>query len=103
LIYPANFEEKTGFSRIRELIREQCLFEPGREMINDLQMMLSADAIGEQLDLVNELRLIQLSDLDFPIHQFHDSRKALKKLLSRERTLRRRRSTDWQGAWSRCA
>jgi DNA mismatch repair protein MutS2 len=79
LIYPANFEEKTGFSRIRELIREQCLFEPGRELIDDLQMMHSATAIGEQLDLVNELMQIQRSDQDFPIHQFHDSRKALKK------------------------
>ncbi len=79
MIYPTNFEEKTGFSRIRELVREKCLFEPGQELINAMQMMHSATEIGEQLDLVNELKQILLSDLDFPVHHFHDSRKALKK------------------------
>ncbi len=77
--YPANFEDKIGFTRIRELVKENCLFEPGREMINDLRMLCSAEQIREQLDLVNEFRLIQLSDEDFPIHQFHDNRKALRK------------------------
>jgi DNA mismatch repair protein MutS2 len=79
LIYPSNFEEKIGFSRIRELVKENCLFEPGRELIAGLSMMHSATAVAEQLDLVNELLQIQRSDEDFPIHQFHDSRKALKK------------------------
>ena len=79
MIYPANFEEKIGFSRIRELIREQCLFEPGKELVDQLHLMHSAAAIGEQLDLVNELMQIQRSDQDFPVHHFHDSRKALKK------------------------
>ncbi len=79
MIYPVNFEEKIGFLRIRELVREQCLFEPGRELIDRLQMMHSVEAIGVQLDLVNELMQIQRSDQDLPIHQFHDSRKALKK------------------------
>ncbi len=79
MIYPSNFEEKIGFSRIRELIKEYCLFEPGRELTDALSMMHSAAAIAEQLDLVNELMQIQQSDEDFPVHQFHDSRKALKK------------------------
>ncbi|MEX0980970.1 MAG: Smr/MutS family protein [Bacteroidales bacterium] len=79
MIYPSNFEEKIGFSRIRELIKEYCLFEPGRELIAELSMMHSAIVIAEQLDFVNELLQIQQSDEDFPVHQFHDSRNALKK------------------------
>lgn len=79
LIYPANFEEKTGFSRIRELVKAYCLFEPGRELIMQAGMMFSAGEIAGQLDLVDELRQIQQSEEDFPVHQFHDSRKALKK------------------------
>lgn len=58
---------------------ENCLFEPGRELISSMEMLQSFDKIEEQLDLVNEFRQIQLGDTDFPIHQFHDSRKALKK------------------------
>ncbi|MDA3823866.1 MAG: endonuclease MutS2, partial [Bacteroidales bacterium] len=79
MIYPSNFEDKIGFTRIRELVAENCLFEPGRELISLMSMMKSADQINKQLDLVEEFRQIQLSDQDFPIHQFHDSRKALKK------------------------
>jgi len=79
LIYPSNFEDKIGFSRIRELVKENCLFEPGRELVDGLQMLDTVDAVKLQLDLVEEFRQIQLSDDDFPIHQFHDSRKALKK------------------------
>ena len=79
MIYPANFEEKIGFQRIRELVSEYCLFEPGHELVEQLHMLQSRQQIESELDLVNEYRQIQLSDEDFPIHQFHDSRKALKK------------------------
>ncbi|MEX0985857.1 MAG: Smr/MutS family protein [Bacteroidales bacterium] len=79
MIYPSNFEEKIGFTRIRELVKDYCLFDPGAERIACLGMMDDAELIGEQLDLVDEFRKIQLSEDDFPIHQFHDSRKALKK------------------------
>jgi len=79
LIYPPNFEDKIGFTRVRELVKENCLFEPGRELVAEMQMMVSEESIAEQLDLVEEFRQIQQGDEDFPIHQFHDSRKALKK------------------------
>lgn len=79
MIYPSNFEEKIGFTRIRELVKDLCLFEPGRELIMGSAMLFDPGEIAEQLDLVDELRRIQLSEEDFPVHRFHDSRKALKK------------------------
>ena len=79
MVYPSNFEDKIGFSRIRELLLEYCLFEPGRERISSLKMMKNADEINRELDRVEEFRQIQLGDLDFPLHQFHDNRNALKK------------------------
>ncbi|MCF8224840.1 MAG: Smr/MutS family protein [Bacteroidales bacterium] len=78
MIYPENFEEKTGFNRIRELVMENCLFEPGRELVSQLSMMDDAAAIIEQLDLVDELKTIQQGDEDLPVYHFYDSRKALK-------------------------
>ncbi len=79
MIYPSNFEDKIGFTRIRELITEYCLFEPGRELVTQMTMMESFDFIERELDLVEEFRLIQLGETDFPIHQFYDSRESLKK------------------------
>jgi len=61
------------------MVKEHCLFEPGRELIEALHMLQSAEEIDSQLSLVDEFRHIQTGDEDFPIHQFHDSRKALKK------------------------
>lgn len=61
------------------MVKDQCLFEPGRELVQQMQMLQSLPEIETALDLVNEYRQIQLGEEDFPIHQFHDSRKALKK------------------------
>ena len=79
MIYPSNFEDKIGFTRIRELISENCLFEPGRILVEQMTMMDSFDIIERELDLVEEFRKIEIGEKDFPIHQFHDSREALKK------------------------
>jgi len=79
VIYPNNFEEKIGFSRIRELVAKNCLFLPGIEEIEKLHLLQDKKAIEEELDRVEEFRQIQQSDKEFPIHHFHDSRSALKK------------------------
>jgi len=79
VIYPAHFEDKIGFSRIRELVMANCLFEPGREIVGNLTMLHDLESVEEEIGRVNEFRLLQLSDKDFPVHQFHDSRTALKK------------------------
>ncbi|MFC2089434.1 endonuclease MutS2 [Bacteroidota bacterium] len=79
MTYPENFEEKIGFTRIRELVADNCLFEPGRDRIMQLGMLTTREEIEAQIDMVEEFRMVQLSDVDFPIHQFHDSREALKK------------------------
>ncbi len=79
MIYPSIFEDKIGFTRIRELISEYCLFEPGRKLVEQMRMMDSFEFIERELDLVEEFRQIEISEDDFPIHQFHDSREALQK------------------------
>lgn len=79
MIYPENFEEKIGFTRIRELIAEQCLFDPGRERVTSMQLQDDYEAVARELDLVEEFRRIESGDEDFPVHQFHDNRRALKK------------------------
>jgi len=79
LIYPENFEEKIGFSRISEIIKEKCLFAPGREKVMEMQMLTEHGAILRELQLVEEFLTIENGEKDFPLHQFHDNREALKK------------------------
>jgi DNA mismatch repair protein MutS2 len=79
LIYPENFEDKIGFSRIRELIAEHCLFDPGRERVASMRMLDDYERVALELDRVEEFRRIELSNEDFPVHQFHDNRESLRK------------------------
>jgi len=79
VIYPDTFEEKTGFDRIRELIKSHCLFEPGRERVDAMVMMASKDEIEPALSLVTEFMMITGSEDDFPIQHFVDNRMALEK------------------------
>ena len=79
MIYPDRFEEKVGFPRIRELIRAHCLFEPGRERVDDLRMLTDHERLTVELDRVEEFRQMQLRDVEFPVTQFYDIRPALKK------------------------
>ncbi len=79
MIYPEQFETKIGFDRIRELIKSHCLFEPGRERVDQMSFMTGYEAIIRELDLVNELRQVIQQEESFPIEHFIDTREALKK------------------------
>ncbi len=79
MIYPEQFESKIGFDRIRELVKEHCLFDPGRERVDEMVFMQDFDSILQELKLVEEFREINQSEDDFPIQHFIDNREALKK------------------------
>ena len=79
MIYPEQFEAKIGFDRIRELVKAHCLFEPGRERVEQMGFMTNFDSIGLELDLTDEFRRISLDEDEFPLQHFIDNREALKK------------------------
>jgi DNA mismatch repair protein MutS2 len=79
LIYPEHFESKIGFDRIRELVKSHCLFDPGRERVDEMEFMTDYDSILHELKLVEEFREINQHEDDFPIQHFIDNREALKK------------------------
>ncbi len=79
MIYPEQFESKIGFDRIRELVKSHCLFEPGRERVDEMEFMTSHEAIGRELLLVEEFGGINRNEDEFPIQHFIDNRDALKK------------------------
>jgi len=79
LVYPEQFESKIGFDRIRDLIRSHCLFDPGRERVEEMRFMTDPGSIEHELKLVEEFKAISEQEDEFPIHHFIDNREALKK------------------------
>jgi len=79
LIYPEQFEIKIGFNRIRELIKSHCLFDPGRERVDEMQFISDYETILRELQLTEEFCRINQGEEEFPIQHFIDNREALKK------------------------
>ena len=79
MIYPEHFESKIGFDRIRELVKSHCLFDPGRERVDEMCFMTDHESILHELKLVEEFQEINLQEDEFPIQHFIDNREALKK------------------------
>lgn len=79
MIYPEQYESKVGFDRIRELVKSHCLFEPGRERVDNMVFLTDPAEIARELDLVDEFMSIDKGVADFPVNHFIDNREALKK------------------------
>jgi len=79
LIYPENFEQKTGFDRIRELVKGHCLFEPGKERVEDMAMYTDLAVLTEELDRTAEYLHMLEEGEEPPISFLPDIREALKK------------------------
>ncbi|MCK4751583.1 MAG: endonuclease MutS2, partial [Bacteroidales bacterium] len=79
MIYPEHFEVKIGFDRIRELVKSHCLFEPGKELVEQMGFLTDHESIERELKLTEEFREICQQEDEFPIQHFIDNREALKK------------------------
>jgi DNA mismatch repair protein MutS2 len=80
MIYPDNFEQKTGFDRIRQLIASHCLSPLGEEKVAEMCFSSDIDFILPQLYQTKEFaRIVQAED-HFPVSYFFDVRNALKKI-----------------------
>ena len=56
MIYPANFEEKIGFDRIREQVTALCSTPSAKAKLAEEGFSTSADEIERRLSLMNEMR-----------------------------------------------
>ncbi|MCD7713576.1 MAG: Smr/MutS family protein [Prevotella sp.] len=80
MIYPADFEAKIGFPRIRAMLREACMSTLGEEKVDSMQMMYSTAEIREKLVRVSELRLLLAEREDFPLTYYFDMRQSVSRL-----------------------
>ncbi len=80
MIYPAHFEQKTGFDRIREEIRSACLGDAGRRCCAMMQFHSEATVIRRLLGATAEFGAIMDSGRNFPSQDYFDLREELKRL-----------------------
>lgn len=79
MIYPNTFENKIGFSQIRELLKELCLSPLGTSRVDTMVFSDSYDKIKSELRQVTEFVRI-LQEEDFPSQNFYDVRQTLKRI-----------------------
>lgn len=80
MIYPAQFEEKIGFSKIRTLLNEHCVSDMGRYWVGKLSFSSSYSSILLWLNQTEEMQQILLGDLGIPTQDFFDLRQDLMQL-----------------------
>ena len=72
MIYPASFEEKTGFNKIREIVKTFCQYKPGRDIIDELSFSHEITEIDFRISMVEEFRQMLISGAEFPAGHYVD-------------------------------
>lgn len=79
MIYPVNFEDKIGFTRIREMLSELCLCELGKQNVAGISYLTDFGLMEELICQAEEFRQICLMEPNFPVQHFIDVTPSLKK------------------------
>lgn len=71
MIYPQNAIDKLGFTEIRNLIKEKCLSDSGRQMVDKIQPQIKPDQIERFLGQTNEFKNLLLHDSPVPVDHMY--------------------------------
>ena len=72
MIYPANFEQKIGFDRVREQVAALCSMQVARDIILGEQFSTSRSEIERRQETADEMRTLLMLDPDAPRDEFPD-------------------------------
>ncbi|MBQ9147886.1 MAG: Smr/MutS family protein [Rikenellaceae bacterium] len=72
MIYPANFESKIGFDRIRALIAERCNTEAARAKLDEHHFSSRREVVENRIASADEMRTIIQMEHEFPNDEFCD-------------------------------
>lgn len=78
--YPENIEEKLGFDSIRAKLKNYCLSELGKELVDQMRFSNQIGAIKVWLAQTDEFKSLMLEDKEFPVDNYHDLRPMLLRL-----------------------
>lgn len=80
MIYPQNFEQKTGFDKIRRLVSEKCLSSLGEERVEEMSFSSDYRRISALLNQTHEFVRILHGNDEFPAAYFLDVRYPLRRI-----------------------
>ncbi|QJX48910.1 endonuclease MutS2 [Hymenobacter taeanensis] len=72
MILPNNFEQKIGFTQLREMLEGLCLSALGRQFVAKMSFQSKADQLQKLLLQTDEFRQLLSSGADFPSQHYHD-------------------------------
>ena len=80
MIYPDNFENKTGFDEIRQMLADRCICPLGVQQVELMQFQTDFQPIEKALDETMEFVRILTEGKSFPDQNYHDLREALARI-----------------------
>ncbi len=72
MVYPVNFEQKSGFDKIRALLKAKCLSPLGARKVDEMAFSDNFAFIREQLNLTAEFKTICQTEESFPADFYFD-------------------------------
>lgn len=72
MIYPANFEVKSGFDSIRSMLHHICLVEYSHELVDSIKFTTDFDLLKKLLDQTMEMKHVLQFVAGFPQQDFYD-------------------------------
>ena len=78
MIYPFNFETKTGFATVRKEIRSRCVSVLGEQCCDQMRFSSRLEEVRQWLGQTNEFLGILHAGVDFPVDYYFDMRATLK-------------------------
>ena len=80
MIYPDNFENKTGFDRIRTLLREKCLSPMGLEKVDNIKFIEDFEHLSHILSATYEFQQLLIFEVSFPSEHYYKISDCLNKI-----------------------
>ena len=80
MIYPANFEQKIGFDRLREQVVALCSMQASRQIIEQEKFSNSRAEIEWRQDIADEMRVLLMLDPDAPRDEYPDMEVVMAKI-----------------------
>lgn len=80
MIYPSDFEEKTGFERVKEIIAGNCLSPMGIQNVENIRFLTDVKEITLKISATNEFQNILVFEDKFPSDHYYDNSLCLEKI-----------------------
>lgn len=81
MLYPTDFEDKIGFTAIRDYLLKHCSFSIGREYVEQLAFLAQPEQVQCRIAEVWEmLNVIRDASINFPQCEMHDLRESLSRI-----------------------